>query len=196
VKIPNSILIIFFSLLGCTNNEKVKTVNLIEFIGKPLVPKNIKWNTLSKQNNEHENLYSHYLTFYFLNDSILYAFDGINCRNSNCIDTSFFDKKNNIYNDSTICNHEDSILFAVENVEVFKGRYQINELSIICKFAKVIRNINENETLLEKPFLDTFKIIRKPNESFLFFKGDEYLKTANFKILSYRRLNELIEISK
>ncbi|MEO6330904.1 MAG: hypothetical protein ABIO55_18355 [Ginsengibacter sp.] len=130
-------LIVILLFGGCKDKAESSFLNK-RFTGKSLVPQNIVWRHLSSSNNEHEDLYSDYRTIYFSDDSTVYMFDCLNDKQLHCIDTSILDKANNFYNDTVNCKYEDSILFAVENVEMYKGKYQTKGNDIVCEMQKLI----------------------------------------------------------
>jgi hypothetical protein len=146
-------------------------------VGRPLVPKNIVWNSLDNQNESRQDRYSKFRTYYFTRDSTVFVFDCINDRKVICRDTSIYDEKGGIYKDTAICVYEDSILFAVENVEMHKGAYRADRGQVICKM---------------QGSCDTLSIAGLGDTIALLFKGQSYLPAANFKKESYRRLFDLV----
>jgi hypothetical protein len=116
---------------SCTDKGAVPAPLDTRLMGRPIVPKNIDWNSLDDRHEAHQDQYSKFRTYYFTRDSTVFAFDCINDKKVICRDTSIYDSQNKLYNDTAICAYEDSILFAVENVEMQKGTYRSTEGQMI-----------------------------------------------------------------
>ena len=176
--------------------EKNKTTTHLDkiIVGKPFIPAKITWFKLDSNYNEHEDLFSKCRTLFIANDSIVYMFDCLSNKKLNCTDTSIFDKANNIYNDTVVCNYEDSILFGVENVEMYRGSYQTKEGGIVCKMKKITNEVSTNKDLAYDEFTDTLKVSKKNNQIILLYKNQEYVEAINFKKESYKRLLQYIKL--
>jgi hypothetical protein len=162
---------------SCINREAVPVPLDTLLVERPIVPKNIVWQSNDSGLGVHVDKYSKFRTYYFNRDSTFFAFDCINDKMVVCRDTSIYDKKSKVYNDTAICAYEDSILFAVENVEMYKGTYQSINGQVFCKL---------------KGSVDTLGIFHRGDEIALVSKGQPYIPASNFKKESYRRLSEMV----
>ena len=180
-----SFLIVLF-FVGCKDKDESSFLDK-SFIGKPLVPKNIAWKRFDSLNNP-EDLYSNYRTIYFIGDSTVYMFDCLNDKQIHCIDTSILDKANNVYIDTVTCKYEDSILFAVENLETYKGKYQIKGDIVVCEMQKKIESAPSITNF--QGFTDTLKLVQQQNGTNYIYRNMEYRQALDFKAESYRRLLE------
>ena len=88
-------------------------------------------------------LNSSFITFYFSDDSTIYSFKSLNSKKPTCIDTSIFNNASKVYEDTSFRYNEDSILFGVENVEMFKGKYLIRNDSIYFDMKSVAPETSE-----------------------------------------------------
>ena len=188
-----SFLIILLFFDGCKDKDESFFLDK-SFIGKPLVPKNIAWKHLSGSNNEPQDLYSDYRTIYFIGDSTVYMIDCLNDKQIHCIDTSILDKANNDYNDTVTCKYEDSILFAVEYVEMYKGKFQRKKNTIVCEMKRLVQSGPPNPDFVFKGFIDTLKLVQQQNGISYIYKNQEYTEAVNFKEESYKRLLEYIKL--
>jgi hypothetical protein len=165
------------NLGSCIDKRAVPVPLDTRLVGRPIVPKNIVWNSLDDRYEARLDQYSKFRTYYFAWDSTVFAFDCINDKKVICRDTSIYDPKSKLYNDTSICAHEDSILFAVENVEMQKGTYRSTEGQVICKMPGSY---------------DTLRITGRGDTIALLSNGQSYVPATNFKKESYRRLFELM----
>ena len=165
------------NLGSCIDKGAVPVPLDTRLVGRPIVPKNIVWNSLDDRHEARLDQYSKFRTYYFTRDSTVFAFDCINDKMIICRDTSIYDPQRKLYNDTAICAYEDSILFAVENVEMQKGTYRSTEGQVICKMPG---------------YSDTLSITGRGDTIALLSKGQPYVPVANFKKESYRRLFELV----
>jgi len=149
-------------------------------VGRPVVPATIVWDSSDDRQGPRLDRHSKFRTWYFAQDSTVFSFDCINDKKVVCRDTSLYDGKEKVYHDTAICHYEDSILFAVENVEMHKGTYRSVEGQVICDM---------------KEYQDTLSITGQGDTIALISKGQPYVPAANFKKESYRRLFELTGIS-
>ena len=163
---------------GCVGKGGDTVSGARRLAGLPWVPKSITWRSIDSQFGAHEDRYSIFRTYYFAGNSVVYAFDCINDKKLICVDTSIYDEKTKLTNDTSLCNYEDSILFAVENVKRYRGTYQFTTKAIVCKMGE---------------FLDTLQLVRQGKDTILLVKGEPYIPAMNFKKESYRRLYDLVE---
>jgi len=163
--------------VSCVSVNKREAVTSMDtrWVGRPIVPKNILWSSTGDKYAARLDQYSRFRTYYFTRDSAVFAFDCINDRKVICRDSSIYDQKTRIYQDTAICTYQDSILFAVENVEMHTGTYQLNKRQVICKMPG---------------FDDTLTIGERGDV--LVSKDGPYVPSANFQAESYRRLFELM----
>ena len=172
---------ITLQLSSCIAKETAPVPLDTRLVDRPIVPKNIAWHSDDNSRDIHVDQYAKFRTYYFNRDSTFFAFDCINDKRVVCRDTSIYDTKSKVYNDTAICFYEDSILFGVENVEMHKGTYQSSQSQIVC-------NMDGS--------YDTLSIIGRSKEITLLSKGQPYVPASNFKKESYRRLGELRESQK
>lgn len=189
-----SSLIVLLCFGGCKTNTKEHFFSNKEFLGKPLVPQNLKWYKWDSTFNEYGELYSNYRTLYFINDSIVYMFDCVNNKKLNCTDTSIFDKVTKVYTDTVACEYEDSILFGIENIEMYKGMYHTKGGNVICEMKKITDGVSMNKDLLNDVFTDTMKVLQQNNRVIFLYKNQAYNEAVNFKKESYKRLLQNIKL--
>jgi hypothetical protein len=84
---------------SCIDKRAVLAPLDARLVGRPIVPKNIVWNSLDDRHEAREDQYSRFRTYYFARDSTVFAFDCINNKKVICRDTSIYDEKRRIYND-------------------------------------------------------------------------------------------------
>ena len=154
----------------------------IRWAGRVIVPKNIIWQPLDPNNTVPECRYAKYRTYYFADDHTAYAVDCINYETMACVDTSIYDKREKVYHDTAVCHYEDSILFAVENIELYKGAYRAGTRGVVCR----LKGFNGAIT-------DTIISVGRGNEINFYVRGELYIPASTFKKESYRRLNDLVE---
>jgi hypothetical protein len=181
-------LIVLLLFGSCKGKAKVYTSFNNSLVGKPFIPEAIVWHQLDSNLKEYGGLYSNYRTLYFANDSIVYMFDCINNKKLVCKDTSIFDRVNQTYNDTVVCKYEDSILFGIENLEKYKGKYNANEDKIVCEMKKVISDMTLTNNPAFDEFVDTLKIEDVNHKITFFYKNQRYREALNFKKISYKKL--------
>jgi len=179
VVMGNTYLIPAFTVIlmsvSCVNKREAGTSLDQRWVECPIVPKNILWSPAGDKYEAGQPKYSKFRTYYFTRDSVVFIFDCVNDRKVECRDTSIYDQKTRIYQDTAICTYKDSILFAVENLEMSKGTYHLNKSQVICKM----------------PGFDDTLILADRGDA-LVSKDGSYVPSANFQAESYRRLFELM----
>lgn len=192
------LLIVFFAVSGCKDSKGKPPILNESYFNKAFVPNNIKWQQLDSTLPNYGGLYSNFKTFYITSDSLIYLFESSNNRKLNCIDTSIYDKANDVYNDTSICHFEDSILFGVENVEMFKGRYCAKGDSLLFEMRRVINDSSQIviNTLRNKnnKITGVLRLAQINKQINFFFNGQTFIEAADFKNESNRRLLEYIKI--
>lgn len=163
------VIFIFLFTSGCQDKAESKNQVLIKTVFRnPIIPEKINWDTIRLSDNQVDS-FSNYKTFYFYNDSIAYIFKCVN-------------KYEN-----------DSILFAVENVEEFKGRYHVYDSIIRFEMRRVAEGLKIDEHSIEDVFADTLKLLNNGNDYKLFYKNNKYKVTKKFEEESFNRLLQLIQ---
>jgi hypothetical protein len=180
------LLLLLVLISGC-DSAKRKQKN---FIGQQFVPGNIKWEIPGGfKEEDHVNKYAHFRTIYFSNDSIVFFFDSVNGLPLICKDsaTGVIDKETMREISEIACNYQDSILFGVENVEMYKGIYKTQKgNSLVCILENVAdRSIKIYDTLMWLKSDGHLKIVSKENT---------FTVTNRFNSEGLRRFYELINL--
>jgi hypothetical protein len=190
------LIVTLFLICSCKENNKKNNILYKYIIGQPFIPSSINWQKLDSNFKEYGGLYANFRTFYFDSDSVVYMFDCQNNRKLSCLDTSVLDKTNNVYNDTVVSKYEDSILFGVENLEMYDGRYQSVRNIIICKIVKIDDGIYKRNDLSTDTIKDTLRVLRKNNAIYILYKNVEYRQGRYFKSVSIEQIHEFINLSK
>jgi hypothetical protein len=193
-------ILIVFLLAECKDGKDNSYAENKTYLKKVFVPSDIQWKPWDSSLPNYGGLNSSFITFHFSDDSTIYSFKSLNSKKLTCIDTSIFNNASKVYEDTSFCYYEDSILFGIENVEMFKGKYSNRNDSIYFDMKSVapetseisIDTISNHE---KNKFVGNLKLIRSNNKMIFLFNGQQYIQPSNFKKESYRRLFEYIDIS-
>ena len=187
-----AILILVILLLGsCSNNPKtVKIHENNSLIGTPFIPENIVWGRLDSS-NKYAPLYSNFNTFYFANDSLVFLFNGLNSKKLICIDTSILDAKDNVYNDTVFCHNEDSVVFGVENLQMWRGNFSINNNKITLKLSK--QSGRKTIEIQDNPseIVDTLGTDKPNHITSFYFENKKFVPTQKINKTSMNKLLQL-----
>ena len=179
-------LLLMLFLVSSCDSAKRKQKN---FIGQQFVPEKIKWELPGFNEGDHVDKYAHFRTIYFSNDSTVFFFDSVNGKPLICRDsaTGVIDKETMREISEIACNYQDSILFGVENVEMYKGIYKIQQGdSLTCMLENVAdKNIR---------IYDTLKLIKSDSHFKIVSKENIFRATKNFNKEGLRRFYENINL--
>lgn len=157
------LLLLFLTIVSCHKKEGNNVENFLKSIsGRPLIPNKIRWDQVMKLSDTQTDSFTNFKTFYFHHDSI-YVFKSIN----------------------TIRN--DSIIFAVENVEEFVGKYYINDSIVSFRLKRIsfIKPTNDNSNI--EVFNDTLKVLKNGSYYCLFHENEQYKVAPKFFKKTFNR---------
>ena len=159
------LLIILFSCKDYKQESKNVGIknNLVGYV---YAPTNIKWDTIPDGFGDGlDLLHSNFPIIFFKNDTTVYLIKSLNELES------------------------DSILIAVDNVELFLGKCTINVNSAITSFTRKSKFADINS--IQDSFTDTMNLSFKDTLTFIYYRGLEYSTKISLMKESYMRLEKL-----